>query len=126
MNNKKKIIVMSTLLAAIVLLGIGTIAYFRRTVSGNLTGQAGNLVLIVNEKNAVLNENFNISLNRSEEEPYVMSDDKGVFNINIDSTGSSYDVGITIAISRVNLPNNLKFYLDEDHTKELAMRTYLI
>ena len=47
--NKKKTIVMSTLLLAIVLLGIGTIAYFRRTVNGNITGETGNLVLIVNE-----------------------------------------------------------------------------
>jgi len=38
--NKKKTIVMSTLLLAIVLLGIGTIAYFRRTVNGNILGQA--------------------------------------------------------------------------------------
>jgi len=53
MNSKKRTIVMSTLLLAIVLLGVGTIVYFRRTVNGNITGQAGNLVLIVNDIDAV-------------------------------------------------------------------------
>jgi len=124
--NKKKVLVMGTLLIAIVLLGIGTIAYFRRTVNGDITGQTGNLVLIVNEANAVNNESFSVSLNRSEEEPYVMPDDKGTFDINIDSTGSSTDVDVTITISRTNLPDNLKFYLDEDYTKELTTKTYML
>jgi len=123
---KKKILVMSTLLVAIVLLGIGTIAYFRRTVNGDITGQTGNLVLIVNEANAVENESFSVSLNRSEEEPYVMPDDKGTFDINIDSTGSSTDVDVTITISRTNLPDNLKFYLDENYTQELTTKTYML
>jgi len=122
----KKVLVMSSLLVAIVLLGIGTIAYFRRTVNGDITGQTGNLVLIVNEANAVNNESFSVSLNRSEEEPYVMPDDKGTFDINIDSTGSSTDVDVTITISRTNLPDNLKFYLDENYTEELTIKTYML
>jgi len=122
----KKVLVMSTLLVAIVLLGIGTIAYFRRTVNGDITGQTGNLVLIVNEANAVNNESFSVSLNRSEEEPFVLPDDKGTFDINIDSTGSSTDVDVTITISRTNLPDNLKFYLDENYTKELTTKTYML
>jgi len=123
---KKKTLVMSTLLVAIVLLSIGTIAYFRRTVNGDITGQTGNLVLIVNEANAVENESFSVSLNRSEEEPYIMPDDKGTFDINIDSTGSSTDVDVTITISRTNLPDNLKFYLDEKYTQELTTKTYML
>jgi len=123
---KKKLLVMSTLLVAIVLLSIGTIAYFRRTVNGDITGQTGNLVLIVNEANAVENESFSVSLNRSEEEPYVMPDDKGTFDINIDSTGSTTDVDVTITISRTNLPDNLKFYLDENYTEELTTKTYVL
>jgi len=123
---KKRILVMSTLLVAIVLLGIGTIAYFRRTVNGDITGQTGNLVLIVNEANAVNNESFSVSLNRSEEEPFVLPDDKGTFDINIDSTGSTTDVDVTITISRTNLPDNLKFYLDENYTEELTTKTYML
>jgi len=123
---KKKLLVMSTLLVAIVLLGIGTIAYFRRTVNGDITGQTGNLVLIVNEANAVENESFSVSLNRSEEEPFVLPDDKGTFDINIDSTGSTTDVDVTITISRTNLPDNLKFYLDSNYTQELTTKTYML
>jgi len=125
MKNKKPL-VMSSLLVVIVLLGIGTIAYFRRTVNGDITGQAGNLVLIVNEADAVLNETFLVTLKRSETENFIMPDDKGIFNLNIDSTGSSDDVAATITISRLNLPENLKFYLDEDYTEELTTKTFII
>lgn len=122
----KKVIVMSTLLLAIILLGIGTIAYFRRTVNGGIIGNAGNLVLIVNQKNAVQNEAFDIVLKRSEEEQFIMPGDSGVFNLNIDSTGSSNDVAATIVVSRINLPDNLKFYLDSNYSEELTTRTYII
>jgi len=123
---KKKLIVMCSLLVAIVLLGIGTIAYFRRTVNGNITGNTGNLVLIVNEADAVANESFEVILQRSEEENFIMPDDKGVFNLNIDSTGSSSDVAATITLSRINLPENLKFYLDSNYNEELTTKTYVI
>jgi len=111
---------MSTLLMTIVLLGIGTIAYFRRTVNGNITGQSGNLVLIVNEVDAVANENFSITLERSETENFILPDDSGSFDLNIDATGSTDNVGVNISISRTNLPDNLNFYLDSDHTHPLG------
>jgi len=126
MNNKKKLMVMSTLTLAMFLLVVGTIAYFRRTVNGNITGQAGNLVLIVNEIDTVTEETFTVSLNRSDEEPFIMPDDKGSFDINIDSTGSSTDVAVTINIVRTNLPDNLKFYLDEEYKGELRSKTFKI
>jgi len=126
MKDKKKTIIMSALLLAIVLLGVGTIAYFRRTVNGNITGQSGNLVLVVNEVDSVSSQTFTVSLNRSEEEPFVMPGDKGSFDINVDSTGSSTDVAVTINIVRASLPDNLKFYLDENYTKELTSKTYMI
>jgi len=122
----KKVIVMTTLLMAFVLLSIGTIAYFRRIVNGNVSASVGDLVLVVNEANAELNETFSVSLNRSEEEPFVLPDDKGTFNINIDSTGSGSDVYVTINIIRTNLPDNLKFYLDENYTNVLTSKTYTI
>jgi len=123
---KKRVLVMSTLLVAIILLGIGTIAYFRRMVNGNITGQAGNLVLIVNEANAVDNETFTITLKRSEEENFIMPDDKGTFDLNIDATGSTSDVTVTAVLSRVNLPNNLRFYLDENYEEELSTNSWVI
>jgi len=123
---KKNMIVMSTLLMTIVLLGVGTIAYFRRTVNGTLTAQTGKLMLVVNSIDSVQNQSFTISLNRGGLEPYVMPGDKGTFNVNVDSTGSTEDVDIIITISRDNLPNNLKFYLDNNYTKELISEKYTI
>lgn len=40
-----------------------------------------------------------------------MPDDGGIFNLNIDSTGSTTDVAVNISISRTNLPENLNFIL---------------
>jgi len=124
MNSKKRTIVISTLTLTLILLVAGTIAYFRRTVNGNITGQAGNLVLIVNDIDAVTEETFTVSLNRSEEEAFVMPDDKGLFDINIDSTGSTTDVAVTINIVRTSLPDNLKFYLDENYTEEITTKAF--
>jgi len=122
----KKIIVMSTLLMSIIILGIGTVAYFRRAVNGNITGQAGNLALIVNDVSSVQNQSFNVVLKRSEDENFVMPDDSGVFNINIDLTGSSSDVDLSFNIVNTNLPDNLKFYLDENHTNEIKSPVWIV
>jgi len=55
-----------------------------------------------------------------------LPDDKGTFNINIDSTGSSADVSAIITITRTNLPENLKFYLDSSYTQELNNYGFVI
>lgn len=120
MRINKRTVITSTLLLTIFLLSIGTIAYFRRTVSGNITGQTGNVTLIVNGANAVDSESFSLVLQGSENENFVMPFDNGVINVNIDATGSSDDVAATIEISRTNLPENLKFYSDESCTEEIT------
>jgi len=118
-KKNKKMIVIGVLLVAITLLGVGTVAYFRRTVTGSLKGPTGNLTLVVNNADSILNETFSVTLQRSEEEPYIYPDDKGTFNIDVDVTGSTGDVLVTFVVERINLPDNLKFYLDENHTEEL-------
>jgi len=80
----------------------------------------------VNEANAEETESFNVVLQRSETENFIMPDDSGVFNLNINSTGSSGDVAATITISRINLPESLKFYVDSNHTEEITTKTYII
>jgi len=122
-NNLKKILISSFLVMTSVLL-IGTIAYFRRTVNGNITGNTGNLVLIVNEANSELNETFTIPLNTNVE--YVMPGERDVVYLDIDSTGSSGNVLIEIEIERTNLPDNLKFYLDKNLTEELTSMFFCI
>jgi len=113
--NNKKILVMTTLLLAIILLGVGTISYFRRAVNGNITGQTGTLVFNVNGLNGETSETLIYSFNRSSDEPYVLPDDSGYFDLEITAEGSSTDVYVTLDILRDNLPDNLKFYVDEEH-----------
>jgi len=115
MKNNKKVLVMSTLLMAIVLLSVGTIAYFRRAVNGNITGNTGILVFNVNGLTGETNETLEYSLNRSLEEPYVYPDDSGYFDLEITAEGSSTDVYVTLDFIREHLPDNLKFYTDEEH-----------
>jgi len=122
MKNNKKILVMSTLLMAIVLLGVGTIAYFRRAVNGNITGNTGILVFNVNGLTGETSETLEYSLNRSEEEPYVYPGDSGYFDLEITAEGSSTDVYVTLDIIRDHLPDNLKFYTTEDHKSVINTR----
>jgi len=106
---------MTTLLLAIILLGVGTISYFRRAVNGNITGQTGTLVFNVNGLTGETSETLTYSFNRSSDEPYVLPDDSGYFDLEITAEGSSTDVYVTLDILRDNLPDNLKFYVDEEH-----------
>ena len=55
-----------------------------------------------------------------------MPGDSGNFNLEIIADGSSDHVRVDIDIIRDNLSDNLKFYLDEEHTKELTTKTYTI
>lgn len=117
---KSRALAIFLLLIVVGLLGVGTMAYFRIGVNGNLTGNTANLVLTVNEANAVDSESFNIVLQRSETENFIMPDDSGVFDININANSSDSDLTAIITISRISLPENLKFYSDENHTQEIT------
>lgn len=119
---KRKVLVISTLLMAIILLGVGTLAYFRRIVNGNITGNTGILVFNVNGLTGETTETLSYSLNRSEEEPYVYPGDSGYFDLEITAEGSSTDVYVTLQIIRDNLPDNLKFYTTEDHKSAINTR----
>jgi len=121
---KRKLISICTILIIVLALTIGTYAYFRRTVNGNITGQTGNLVLVVNDSDSSLNETFTIPFNENNE--YVMPGDRGTFDLNIDLTGSTGTVAVTINVEKIDLPDNLKFYLDENLKKELTNKTFYI
>jgi len=123
--NKKNLLLSVTALLTIIVLGIGTYSYFRRTVNGNVTGQTGNLTLVVNDKNSELDESFNITLS-SDDGEYIHPGDKGVFNISVNSNGSVADVDIVLTISRTGLPDNLKFYLDKNYHFEFTTETWVI
>jgi len=126
MKKDKKTIVVCSLIAAVLLIGVGTFAYFRRQVGGNITGTAGNLVLKVNEVDAAASGTLSFAIKRSETENFVMPGDSGSFDVNVDVSGSSSDVEISLAITDAELPTNMKFYADSAHTQELTNKTYTI
>jgi len=55
-----------------------------------------------------------------------MPGDRGTFDLNIDLTGSTGTVAVTINVEKIDLPDNLKFYLDENLKKELTNKTFYI
>ena len=89
MNNKKSLIII-TIIVGIVCILVGTIAYYRITVSGSIKGSTGNAVFNVtgftNEstKEIVLKEGN------------LIPGDKGSFTLTLDATGSSVDMYVTL------------------------------
>ena len=123
---KKNLIIISCVALALVSLTTATYAYLRTGVMGDISASTGNINLVVNEANANLNEKFNIVLKRSDTEEFVIPGDSGYFDININATGSVDSVDATVTLDRTGLPNNLKFYVDENFTEEYTSKMYTI
>ena len=124
--NKKSLIIISCVALVLVSLTTATYAYYRMGVNGNITGNTGSINLIVNSANANASEEFNITLKRSETEEFIIPGDSGYFDLNVNSTGSVGGVEFTVTIDRTGLPTNLKFYVDEEHTREVNNQSYTI
>ena len=92
MNNKKSLIIITII--GIVCILVGSIAYYRITVSGNIKGSTGNAVFNVtgftNEstKEIVLKEGN------------LVPGDKGSFTLSLDATNSSVDMYVTLSIDK--------------------------
>ncbi len=110
--NKKGLIIF---MALIVLFGIvGSIAYYSRAVTGNITAQTGKVVFNVSGFTEV-NQSKVITL----KDGAIVPGDKGSFELTMDSTGSSVDMYASLRIERTSLPENLKFYTTSDCKSEL-------
>ena len=111
MNNKKSLIIITII--GIVCILVGSIAYYRITVSGSIKGSTGNAVFNVtgftNEstKEIVLKEGK------------LVPGDKGEFTLHLDATSSDVDMYVTLSIDKGTLPTNLKFYTSSDYKSEL-------
>ena len=112
MNRRKLMISVITIVGVICIL-VGSIAYYRITVNGNIKGSTGNAV-------------FNVSgfTNESTKEIVLKEGalahgDSGEFNLHLDATGSSVDMYVTLSIDKGTLPTNLKFYTSSDYKAEL-------
>ena len=112
--NKRKLFIIMFIVMLIVACVTGSVAYYRTTVEGGLTGSSGNAVFNVTGLTDS-GENKTISLGNK-----LLPGDSGSFNIILDSTGSTVDMYATLKIDRRVLPNNLKFYSTADHKSEIS------
>ena len=111
--NKRKLMILFITIVGVICILVGSIAYYRITVNGNIKGSTGNAVFNVtgftNEstKEIVLKEGK------------LVPGDKGSFTLTLDATSSDVDMYVTLSIDRGTLPTNLKFYTTSDCKSEL-------
>ena len=111
-NSKKLILVMISIICIIILL-VGSIAYYRIVVNGSIKGSTGNAVFVLRDSDNSVWNNKVIDLGK------INPGDSGEFTVTMDASGSTVDMYATLEIERTNLPTNLKFYTTSDHKSEL-------
>ena len=113
MKNKYKILIIICTIIGIGSLLIGSIAYYRIVVEGNIKGSTGNAVFVLKDENSNVWNNKEINLGK------VNPGDSGEFTVTMDASGSTVDMYATLEIEKNSLPTNLKFYTTSDHKSEL-------
>ena len=113
MKNKYKIILIICVIIGICSILVGSIAYYRIVVEGNIKGSTGNAVFVLKDENSNVWNNKEINLGK------VNPGDSGSFTVTMDASGSTVDMYATLELDRINLPTNLKFYTTSDHKSEL-------
>ena len=102
---------MILILSVIVVMGgfILTAAYFASSMRGSASLESGKIVLNLTGQNQN-EQTFHLGDNG-----YIMPGDSGKLTIGLDASGSTADVYATMEFLKEGLPNNLKFYYDEDY-----------
>ena len=113
MKNKYKIILIICVIIGICSILVGSIAYYRIVVEGNIKGSTGNAVFVLKDENSNVWNNKEINLGK------VNPGDSGSFTVTMDASGSAVDMYATLEFDRGTLPTNLKFYTTSDHKSEL-------
>ena len=113
MKNKYKTILIICVIIGICSILVGSIAYYRIVVEGNIKGSTGNAVFVLKDENSNVWNNKEINLGK------VNPGDSGEFTVTMDASGSTVDMYATLEFDRTNLPTNLKFYTTSDHKSEL-------
>ena len=113
MKNKYKIILIICVIIGICSILVGSIAYYRIVVEGNIKGSTGNAVFVLKDENSNVWNNKEINLGK------VNPGDSGSFTVTMDASGSTVDMYATLEIEKTTLPTNLKFYTTSDHKSEL-------
>ena len=113
MKNSKKLILVMVSIICIVILLVGSIAYYRIVVNGSIKGSTGNAVFVLRDSDNSVWNNKVIDLGK------INPGDSGEFTVTMDASGSTVDMYATLEIERTNLPTNLKFYTTSDYKSEL-------
>ena len=110
---KDKLLFFVLLIVGIFSILVGSIAYYRIVVKGNINGIVGNAVFVLKDENSNVWNNKEIDLGK------INPGDSGSFTITMDASSSNVDMYATLELDREALPTNLKFYTTSDHKSEL-------
>ena len=115
--DKKKIILITIIIVIVISVVIGSFAYYKITINGNIEATAGKAVFNVS---GFTNESTKEIVLK---EGKLIPGDSGEFTIRLDATGSDVDMYVSYSISRGTLPKNLKFYTSSDK-KSVLYKNY--
>ena len=124
----KRLIGLSLTLFGLVLMYVGTYAYYMRVVNGTITGKTGAFTFDVLHNNETftsidLYDTITGTPSIESSDKVIIPGDKGSFVLTATGVGSSTDIEYTIMFNGSNVPSNMKFYLDEGKTKVLDVET---
>ena len=124
----KRLIGLSLTLFGLVLMYVGTYAYYMRVVNGTITGKTGAFTFDVLHNNETftsidLYDTITGTPSVESSDKVIVPGDKGSFVLTATGVGSSTDIEYTIMFNGSSTPSNMKFYLDEGKTKVLDVET---
>ena len=124
----KRLIGLSLTLFGLVLMYVGTYAYYVRVVNGTITGKTGAFTFDVLHNNKTftsidLYDTITGTPSVESSDKVIIPGDKGSFVLTATGVGSSSDIEYTIMFNGSSTPSNMKFYLDEAKTKVLDVET---
>ena len=113
----KRLIGLSLTLFGLVLMYVGTYAYYMRVVNGTITGKTGAFTFDVLHNNETftsidLYDTITGTPSIESSDKVIIPGDKGSFVLTATGVGSSSDIEYTIMFNGSSTPSNMKFYLD--------------
>ena len=117
----KKLVVSISILCLLIVLYIGTFAYYRIVKNGNIQANMGTFSFNVSHNNETfasinLADTIESSLSSN---GYISPGSSGKFDLLVDASGGMTDVEYTITFNRTNVPSNMNFYLNKEKTNKI-------
>ena len=117
----KKLVVSISILCLLIVLYIGTFAYYRIVRNGNIQANMGTFSFNVSHNNETfasinLADTIESSLSSN---GYISPGSSGKFDLLVDASGGMTDVEYTISFNRTNVPSNMNFYLNKEKTNKI-------